>query len=376
MWLMLGLVALLVSWAVGVYMRTSARWSADRGIWKSTPYLGALTTHKQQATWRLGLAASGRPEFQLKAQRDLDDSFLRLGISNEVQTADSRFDRLFYVASDHPVLRQRLQQSAALRQVLCALREAVEQHGWTFVQIRLGEGRLWVEGRASRDQAQPPLASILPLLTDALAMLPALPAGRQHDPYLFRAGLILALSSALAIGGGLSLFGLLDRDAPRAFDLSPSLYMSLWVGPLLAIGLAVVAVRWLKRSARTHFVLIELLTIGLFGCWALSLTGLRHWNIARDRSPAILMEARVLHGYTSTSWGKRRRTLYWLRFDAIPSHGIPGFDLEVGYDEFQRGRGNACYAFNLRPGALGWAWFDGRREVFPKDQNRRCGSPG
>lgn len=374
MWLMLGLVALLVSWAVGVKMRTSAHWRADQGFWNKTPYLSALTAQKQRVNWRLGLAAPGRPEFQLKAQGDLDDFFHRLGVSDEVQTADSRFDRLFYVASDHPVLRERLQQSSALRQALCKLRESVEKLGWTFVQIRLGGGRLWVEARGSSTLAQPQLALTLPHLLDALAQLPPLPAGRQRDPYLFRAGLILALSTALAIGGGLSLYGLLDRDAPRAFDLAPSRYTSGWLGPLLAIGLALVAVRWLKRSARTHFVLVELLTVGMFGCWALTLTGLRHWNMASDRSPAVQVETKVVASYTTKSWGKRRRTIYWLTFEGIPARGIPTFDVEVSDDEFRRGQ--ACYAFSLRQGALGWAWFEGRREVALNDRKHPCGSRG
>lgn len=372
MWLMLGLVALLISLIVGAVMRTSAHWVADHGIFMTTRILSALTTQKESATWKLGLAAKRRPEFQLKVQGQLDAFFHRIGISDEVQTGDSRFDRTFYVASDHPDLRQQLKSSAALREALLKLRDGIVKSGWQFRQIRLGGERLWVEAAGRKNQAPPALTLQVPHLLEVLERLPELPSVGQRDPYHFRAALVLALSSALAIGGGVALFGLISHEPPQLFDRWPSLLLSWWLGPLLALVLAAMALAWLGRSARSHFVLVELLTVGLFGCWSLTLTGARHWNRVHDSSAAQLIQARVEGHSTTRSFGKRRRTLYWVQFAAVPGFKLPAFEQQVSMSEYNAFRDGSCVSFLWHPGRFGWAWYEARRTAVEEEAALGC----
>lgn len=359
MWPILGVVALLLSWLGGWYLRQAARWKGVPGRQQERAFEVALTQQKQTSTWRFAVQASAMPEFQIKPQGWLDGWFHRIGIHDEVQTGDTGFDERFFVASDHPLVRQALRFTPALRTALIHLSMEVSAQGWTLRQIRLASNRLWVEATHKRGEPAPDPARFLPLLEGVRSHLPNATGTRRLDPFMSRAALILALSTAVAISGAVNLLGIATAEFPRLVDASALWRLSLLLGPLLCVLLTLLALYWLGRSARSHYLVIELLTIGMFGVWAWTFSGLHEWNRRRDDGPQVSVLRAVHSTYTTSSRrkGGGRSIRYHLVFPPNPKHGLPMLDLKLAQYPFGQSPVGTCFSFELRPGALGWPWF-------------------
>lgn len=364
MWILLGLVAFLASLVLSLHLRRQSRWAGVAGRLGDLGYEEVLQppAKKRSGTaWKVGISALDRAEFRLKVQSRWDSLYSRLGVSNEVQTGDREFDQRIYVVADHAAVRQALSADAQLRRLLLVLFEMFRGHG--LQHVSLSGGRLWLQLHSASELHVDQRHRAIQLLGEIRGRLPQVSKGAGIDPFFWRAALVLSVSTALAVGGFLLLLGAGTGRYPKLLETGGLWGASLILAPLLLAAFLLLSLIWLKRSARSHLILFELLTVGAFGIWAWTFCGLRELNFRLDDRPAQVRELALLERThtTSTSRSKRgrRRTShhYHLYFEPLQNHQ-DRLRFKVSSDEYSRAKVGERWAFTLREGRLGWAWLE------------------
>lgn len=304
----------------------------------------------------VGLAAPAAIEFQMRPEHEFDHASQRFGLVDEVQTGDSRFDELIYVISDHLQLRAALQAQPALREAVLNLHAAVAAAGWSLKELRVVELRLYLRAtHEDTEAASPDTAAWARQLESLRQLLPTASGDARFDRKSTRAHVLLTLCSALLVTGIVSMFGLYLSKFPRLVDSVGLRNTSIVCALIAALLLAALSWAWLKRSSRTHYVLAELLSIGLIVVWMWSFIGLRELNIRGPQANAIVVERAVADRFVKQG---RRSLKYFLRFAAEPRHGLPELDMAVSEKAWEQASNGDCHGFRLYPGALGWPWLD------------------
>lgn len=154
-------------------------------------------------------------------------------------------------------------------------------------------------------------SSVVPLLqqaTDGLSKaFPTSIAGKWKDPFVIQAGIILAISTGLAVNGTVQLVRLIWNKVPFTLDTTAMLIDSLYWGAGIVVFLIVLTLGLLGRTARAHLVLIELIFVGSFGAASTSFVELRDINMEFDQSAGVTHQVKTLdkqinRGSKSTSY--------------------------------------------------------------------------
>lgn len=324
MWFAFGFVTLIAGTAFFFYQRWSVSWTGTPKVHLGVRYQKQEVMGKERvAAVRVSVPVPNGYRFELKRESALDQFFKRLGLSVEFQFGQLGFDKLVYVASNDDHLINRLANSPVLRA------SAVELFQTEIFKHRLkgvfcAHGRLWLDIRngnrlfgedADADEMSHIAERLLPHLEQMAKALrdvvPDTSSARSRDKYLFRAVVLLSISSALTANGiGHALRTAILSDA---FTLDT---FQLWgyavVCGLIIIGLMLVAtVVLLGGSARAHLVLIELVLVGSLGAVLTSWAELRDMNIELDTAQPELREATIVGMHTSRS--RRGGTSYYLQ---------------------------------------------------------------
>jgi hypothetical protein len=212
-------------------------------------------------------------------------------------------------------------------------------------------------------------ALILPhlkVIADALRMkVESASPPESRDRYLFRAVLLLSISSALAINGLIFLFRALVIDDRFTMDV-----WELWLQACLlgaaVVGLLLLAnVCLLGRSARAHLVLLELLLAGSFGAVTTAAAELRDANIEWDRAVPVLLEPVIVD--KSISRSRKGGTSYYLHVpDWHVQEGTRRIKVSNGF--FNRAQVGQALLVEQYPGRFRfrWAQVRGIKTVPPK----------
>ncbi len=176
---------------------------------------------------------------------------------------------------------------------------------------------------------------------------------RWADPFIIKAALLLAVSSGLAINGCIQLFRLQIGDLPLILDYKPIVVDALIYSVVVILVFAAIAIYWLGRSARTHIVLIELMTIGAFGIFSSIATEMRDINIEMDTSSPQIFEAQVERKYTSK--GRRGRTKYHVVVKNW-NCDCDSYKLRMSEYEYRNVSEQGRVQVLQNPGYLGYPW--------------------
>jgi hypothetical protein len=199
---------------------------------------------------------------------------------------------------------------------------------------------------------------VVPLLIELAALLAKVDrhtGAKKRDPFIWRAALILSISSGLAINGGVHLVRKLSTDFPVVVDDAALLYFSvLWAIGIVA-ALVFVAIVALGSTARTHLVLIELVLVGSFGAFTTAWVGRHDINIEWDREPATVYTAKVLGKHCV---GRRQgNCTYYLLTDGWPGRDF-GEEIKVSSDVYSDIAIGKNIRIRQKPGYLGYRWVE------------------
>ncbi|WP_049629865.1 hypothetical protein [Cellvibrio sp. pealriver] len=310
MWFLFGFVTLIVAVSFEFWRRHELMWSPDG---KCQGYDYKFLKSKNRTTGLLfGTKCESDANFVFKQQAFIDAFFKRIGVSREFETGDSSFDDACYLATDCADLHQLLVSQPRVRD---AIKQILSYSNGAFAAtaIYCRQGRIWIRFDGewwSADEGVEPierkLGPLLSLIANAIADLTKAGVG-WRDPFVYKAILVLAISSGFAINAAIQFYRTTMSDLP--FLLYPkelaidALIYSFVTLPVLVL----VAVHWLGRGARTHLVLIELVTIGAFGLFASIAFEMRDVNIELDKTKPDYFETKIISKHVSKS---RRSTSY------------------------------------------------------------------
>ena len=133
------------------------------------------------------------------------------------------------------------------------------------------------------------------------------------------------------------------------------LILAIPIGLCVSALLALAALGWLRRSARTHLVLIEILLAGSAGAVLTAYAEIRNFNIEHDAAAPTMIEASVTQLTTSGKTWSRRGRNYHAELEGWPT-ATEQASLKIPPRIFNRLQVGQSVAVEQHPGALGWPW--------------------
>jgi hypothetical protein len=360
MWFALGIVT-LVAITVGIAWW---RWDVD---WKGEP-LGAgrfkLHAHKGKVQFlRVGVASGVAVDFELKPEGWFDRLGKSVGVAVEPQANRRSFDDSFYVLSDDERLVRALRLDPELLSRLEGIGRA-RVGGFRFHRLVCRRGQLWIvfkpEGKPE-GHLEASSWAVQELLALAAA-LPVLPPGQSHvgDRTVLYAVLLLALSSALALNGGVHLFRIMAMGyLPFTVDTAQLWSLAVVVAAVLLLALALATLFLLGRSSRAHLVLLQVLLLGGLGAAVTSFVELRDLNMEADRGK-VQEFATVVQGKHYTTHRTRRGGTSHNYYLELSDWARPGatYDLEVDSSTYNARYLTQPLVVRQHPGFLGVRWVE------------------
>lgn len=355
MWFVLGLFTLLGSAVLMHRQRSADRWV---GFPSGRLHFEERRHPKTGKILRLFVRIDVDPalEFELKRESWLDRLAKFLGVSREVQVGRDAFDASCYVVSDDVAVRARLRADAQLTD---RLRELVEYRvGYRFQRLVCRNGRMRIDLKPLVAKPNSPvtlewLRSRMEALADAAPNTPLRHSAR--DPYFARSILILAMSSGLAISGGLHLLRLTLTTSPFTVDLARLWALTLPVAAVLLFLLVAATAGMLARTSRAHLVLMEVLLVGSFGATSTAYTELRDFNIEADSGPVAQLTTTV-HDKFERRGRRGRRSYYLVLQDWNGGGGIE--KVKVSATTYRQVEQGHPVQIRQRPGALAIRWVE------------------
>lgn len=320
MWFVFGLITLFSFCVYQTYKRINAGWEGEFARSNGLEYCYKLETHKGKTqSVKLGIDATQGFDFTFKRESSLDRFFKHIGVSEEHQIGNSKFDDLVYVVSDDKLLHQQISTNEKLVKDTIKLFSHSDGSRNKVKELRCNSGRLWITYSTpdyfDKQEASALARVMLPHLTsiaEDLKVADFRGSAKGKDPFLIKAAVLLAISSALFFNGWVQTYRILFNEIPFVIDVDLLRTHTIFATIVVVLALIFIAWRTLGRSARTHLVLIELIIIGSIGAGLTMNAQLRELNMEMDDS--------VLAEYVVTTHDKkisksRRSTSYYLYVD-------------------------------------------------------------
>ena len=300
MWVFFGFISLTLFTLVSLGVRLKASWRGKPHEWNGRAFELRERKHKGRLVgFDIGVRGAGRLRFALQPEDGSSRLAKRIGLSVEHQTGDALFDERLYVVSDDPVVCRTLSESSGLRErVLKLVSPGIPVR---FSELQCAAGRLWVryDARAAFKphevtEAGRAVSAHLARIAEELSRVEVRFADRLRDPFILRAALVLACSTALGLYGLFAVIRMVMESSPPAmvhpFGVfgSSAPFSFLVLAALVGIGVVL-----LGRTSRAHLVLLEVLLVGGFGAFTSGYLLYRDTNRALDERPGTALELRV-----------------------------------------------------------------------------------
>jgi len=367
MWFLFGFVTLGFACAGSLLLRRETTWRGTAALVDRMPYQYAVTTSRRRMSFgrrangvRVGVDCTDGFTFSLRHESMLDAWSKGVGLVQECQTGDVDFDRDFYILSDDPVVHRLLQTDTVLRGAIERAFKDCDFRLGTPKAIYVHGGRLSLSAsprESDPDDVAAACGSVVAALTAIAERLNrgGIGLSDDRDPFPRRAACFLAISTGLAINGGIDLLHLYGPSFPALADSSAPMLIALAISVALILALAAAALQWMGRSARTHLVLFELLIAGGFGATVSAYSELRDYNIDFDHAAPRPVQAVISERYTTHR--SKGGTAYHLTLRGWPAGSHTA--IQVPYDVYDQLSLSQAVVVAEHPGALGWAWASG-----------------
>lgn len=364
MWFGFGLITLLTAFAVSVYARTCASWKGEtRTAANGRTYEHQEVRQKGKVRRvRLGVSAPTEFNFVARKERLHDRLFKWIGISVEMQVDAPEFDTTLYLESDARAIGTLLRDRPALRRAILNAFSYAADNKLRRMRLQCAYGRVWLEFRTADAKMLPATAqALVPDLcefADGLHLCQS-QADDVHDPFVWRAALLLSISTATLVYG---VIGLAHANMGRTdiIEQARLFWRVVPLGMVLSILFLLLILGWLGRSSRTHLVLLEAALVGSAG-FVLSTFGLaREANVDFDQRPAQVHVMNDIHTEQRTTIGRngrQRHYFYVYTADWRPGRSDP-LRLEIDRSSFERLGETRMVTIRTRPGALGFEWVE------------------
>ena len=362
MWFFIGLFTVVGAALFFSRWRIANHWKGETATHNGSRYLYNISRNKGRIhRIKVGVDCTTAISFCLKPENWLDRFFKGLGLSEEQQLNRLHFDENIYVISDDKRLTPLLKYHPTLHQQLASLFEKAHWPHFTVTKLWCQQGRLWLDARPLKQAdnidvqqfAQLALPT-LQTLTQALSDKAPSHSGSK-DYFIVKAAILLGISSALALNGGVQLSRLLFLRFPVVLDHAALLRSAITLGLILLVALLFSCVKLLGRTSRAHLVLLELLFVGGFGCISTAYMELRDYNIEYDSAAAQIVSTAISERYTTRCGKRNRSTCYHLTL--APWDGYDqSLKLQVDYDTYDQFHASTTAQIAVHTGAIDKRW--------------------
>lgn len=365
MWFLFGFLTILIFITLELWRRHFSRWKPE-GVSAGLQFKHVRELIKRNVRYVLiGVDCQAGANFSIKRESHLDSFLKNIGVIKEFETGDSSFDNLVYLISDDKALHSALAKSANFRRIIKEIMSDDLFYGLTATHIHCRNGRLWVQfgarglyGDKKIIYVPEALSKLLGDLKKVVNEVELISGARWRDPFVIKAAILLAMSSGLAINGVFHLPRLEFVDEfpfiiNKSLIVDDAINYCLIILTLFILG----ALFWLGRSARTHIVLIELLTVGAFGFFASTVVELRDINMEMDISAPKYYETQIVDKYTKKGSGRRSRsrTNYYVVFKDW-NCDCGNYQLQVSSSLYRYLPGSGNVIVTQHQGRLGYPW--------------------
>jgi len=319
-------------------------------------YFVDLTERKGKVTrFSIGTPLAA-PWFRLSHEGGPDRFFKAVGMAREAESGDPEFDRLVYVAGDHPAVHALLRKSEPAR---VAIQEALAAG---FTRISSNGACLTLDHPEGRNPKQDELA-LLGRLRAALVRLEGSRANPFADGFLWKVVVVEAAVwsiLAYAIGGFVELFfNKQDYHLQTGSLIRYGLGAALVLFVLLFGAIAV----FLRGSSRGHRILVESAIVLALGLPIAGLQLVSDLNRGLDGGTEVVFTRKIRDVEKRRS---RRSTSYYLHLagrSAGEPTGLPA-KIKVEHALYEQASPGALAAVHVAPGWLGLPWYR-RIEILP-----------
>jgi len=306
MWFYLGVFTTVIAIIIRLHQKTSlhsALQDRDKSlipVHGKYKYNWSDATDKAPTTGRLEIPCSSSLQFSARLERGFDKWAKFTGLSYECQTGEKSFDERIYLScitqEDADLIGQQPELS---QKIILALQTDANNISFHPSSELICDGQhLFLKlsypakDRPAKDNFIDEKLPALQSLANALRQQKELNPHFWKVPNQRNAAITLALSSALAVVGGLEFirfFGFHDNELLHPWDLAPYAIITALIGAILIIIFCLTSI---TVSARRHLILAEICMFGLPGLAFACYGWMYDANIRLDHSP---YETRVLH---------------------------------------------------------------------------------
>lgn len=361
MWFLFGVISLFAFTFYFGKKRFESNWVGTPSAIRGSRYTHNTSRNKDKVMFiQLGCPTDTTMDFSIKPETKLDQFFKSIGISIEHQVGKDSFDNALYLISDHSVICKALSQSSALQNEISNLFDICKNYQMELKELHIRNKRIWVKltpktkilAPDATDMAKDIVPALKIISNLFIANLPAVSI--LKDPFYYKAAIFLAISTGMGIMGTVHLITLNLIEAPFTVETGELFSMSLALGTISIALLITLMFILLGRTARTHLVLIELITIGYFGAVSSIFVLARDINIEWDSALPIKYEVQI---YNKTISKGRRSYSYYLHVDDWQRPGLQK-RLSVSSSTYRTFVIGEKLAIDQYPGYLGFKWVD------------------
>ena len=328
MWFYLGLITVTVSLTIYLYQKLSIQsalqlrktslqnWTFDKTQFR---YLLTNATDKNRGLFVIEIPCLTTLQFSARQELHKDKWAKRFGVSYEFETGSQTFDEQTYLAS---ITQEDAEIIGTNKELITEIRNLIFKNYDVNIVVKrtliICDGKhLYLEMQYQKGSGEREIKSLaayyLPKLNTLANQLKNYKRETQHFwkvPAQRNTAIFLAISLALATWGGLEAarFFILDKNTLfHPISLMPEASI---ISTLGLLSLILLAFRYIKKSARRHLILIDILIFGGLGL-LFSVYGLLYdFNTMSDYSEPTIASYLITEKYSVKHRGRKGRTYY------------------------------------------------------------------
>jgi len=360
MWIAFRLILAIVGFVIRQLSRGKQR--ATDGTFEGIGYFQKVAESKQRTRgFTIGMERRSPTWLRMHAESSVDRFFKWLGVANEVQTGDPRFDDLVYVTCDHPYVQALLAEAPELRD---AIRQAFDEG---YQRVVFNGSTVSIQRKADYRPQQRDF-QLLKRIHAASARLEDEMPSRFGDPFLWKALLVEGVIwgiAGYAIGAAVEMFIVKEDHHLAHMDV---VKLGMKVAAAMFVVLIALIVLGLRGSSRGHRVIVESALVLLIALPTSGIQIVGDTNRALDKAPSIAVSRTLQQCEVREHRGRRNRRWYsyhlWLG-PAPAEAGLPATkplpalprSIEISRELCDASPGDGTVELTISPGRWGIPWY-------------------
>ncbi len=355
MWILIRVLVAATAFVVRMVSRT---WKpAPTGTLDGLPhYVSQYQDKSRPIGFKVGLPLRLPLVFKLSREVRTDSWYKRLGLVKEIQTRDARFDERVYVACDHPLFGEYLQQNEELRNLLRAALSA-------GVRTITSDGAvLWLHSDEARAANLSDSARLLEIHRGFRRLAKEIP-GRLQDPFLPRALAIEAMLASIFAYAVVAALEYWTHEADVYVQTGPLVARGLLMGLAILVAVGGAIVLLLRGSSRAGRLMTSSLVVLVLSGPVAGIQLANDLNRGLDDGPPEMVECPVVRPEVVVKQRRRSGPSYSYYLNLGAPTGPTSIDINrrvrVDKGTFETVGGLKRARLILNPGWLGIPWYRG-----------------